>query len=76
MSGFAVGCLKGDKPSTLEYVARGTGGRRCVSTQGRKVRAPHESECLLTAGRGDPTESATENKPPLTQVEGKDETVR
>ena len=33
--------------------------------QGRKVRAPHESECLLTAGRGDPTDSATENNPPV-----------
>jgi hypothetical protein len=55
------------------------GGRTVAAVrkaQGRKVRAPHESECLLTAGRGDPTESATENKPPLAQVEGKDEKVR
>jgi len=51
--------------STLGCAARVTGGRRCIYLQGRKVRAPHESECLLTAGRGDPTDSATENNPPV-----------
>ena len=53
--------------STLNPVARRTDGRRRVrlwSARGRKVRAPHGSECLLTAGRGDPTESATESRPP------------
>ncbi len=51
--------------STLGCAARVTGGRRCIYLQGRKVRAPHESECLLTAGRGDPIDSATENNPPV-----------
>jgi hypothetical protein len=44
----------------------------------RKIRGKsglHIAECQLTAGRGDPTESATENKPPMAREgSGKGET--
>ncbi len=42
------------------WTAAGSGSRRGW----RKVRAPQEPRCRLTAGGGDPRESATESKPP------------
>ena len=49
---------------------------RASLLHGRGKSGLHRAVSLLTAGRGDPTESATENRPPMDlRITGKGETV-
>jgi len=61
----------------FRYRSRRSGsGNRGVETLGGKS-GHHRAECQLTAGRCEPTESATENRPPMAfRRTGKGETVR
>jgi hypothetical protein len=75
---LAVGCLV-----TIELVGWSRQGvaRGVEPVPGRGRSGLRRAGCWLTASRGDPQESATENKPPMggglrAAVTGKGETVR
>jgi len=51
-------------PEARDLIFGAVFARSFRQRRGRKVRAPRKARCRLTAGGGDPRESATENTPP------------